>query len=96
MPVSKNLIDHLADLAKLELTAEEKRRYFKDLSSILGYVEKIQALGVKEEINLIKENGIDVWRKDEIKDCSVEEKEQIIKSFPEKESALLKVPGVFE
>lgn len=96
MPVSKDLINHLANLAKLELTAEEKEKYFKDLSSILGYVETIQKLGIKETTSLIKESETEIWREDKIEDCSVEEKEQITKSFPAKENNLLKVPGVFE
>lgn len=34
-------IEHLADLAKLELTGEEKMKLGKELSSILDYVQKL-------------------------------------------------------
>ncbi len=96
MPISQNLVDHLANLARLELTEDEKKRYLKDLSSILGYVEKIQKLAVKSGGTLINERTVNIWREDEMAVCPDAEKQAIIESFPEKEGDLLKVKGVFE
>ncbi len=37
-------VEHIALLARLQLTAEEKERYRQQLSSILDHVAKLQAL----------------------------------------------------
>lgn len=46
MALTREQVEHVAKLARLSLTAEETERYRDQLSSILGYVEKLQALDV--------------------------------------------------
>lgn len=96
MRLSKELIEHLANLARLELTEEEKKRYLKDFSSILGYVEQIKKLGASKKMELLGTKDFSVWREDLAVACSKDERKIIIESFPEKEADLLKVKGVFE
>ncbi len=42
--VSEKDVSYVAELAHLELTAEERTRMLKDLNSILGYVERLNQL----------------------------------------------------
>jgi len=42
--VSEEDVTYVADLAQLELTAEERTRMLKDLNSILAYVERLSQL----------------------------------------------------
>ena len=42
--VSEQDVSYVADLAHLELTAEERARMLKDLNSILGYIERLNQL----------------------------------------------------
>ena len=42
--VSEKDVSYVADLAHLELTAEERARMLKDLNSILGYIERLNRL----------------------------------------------------
>ncbi len=42
--VSENDVSYVADLAHLELTAEERARMLKDLNSILSYIERLNQL----------------------------------------------------
>jgi aspartyl-tRNA(Asn)/glutamyl-tRNA(Gln) amidotransferase subunit C len=42
--VSEQDVTYVADLAHLELTAEERARMLKDLNSILGYIERLNQL----------------------------------------------------
>jgi aspartyl-tRNA(Asn)/glutamyl-tRNA(Gln) amidotransferase subunit C len=42
--VSEKDVSYVADLAHLELTAEERARMLKDLNSILGYIERLNQL----------------------------------------------------
>lgn len=42
--LSKTGIDHVAKLARIELTEKEKEKFSRELSGILGYVEKLNKL----------------------------------------------------
>ncbi len=44
MKLSRKEVDHIADLARLELSDEEKERYAHQLSDILDYVASLQTL----------------------------------------------------
>ena len=41
-------VEHIADLARLELTDEEKARYQEQLSAILDYAARLQAVDTAE------------------------------------------------
>jgi len=45
--LSKKSVEHLAKLAKLELSKKEFEKYSKDLSGILDYVSEISKLNLK-------------------------------------------------
>jgi aspartyl-tRNA(Asn)/glutamyl-tRNA(Gln) amidotransferase subunit C len=47
MPLNPSDVEHIAELARLDLTPREKARYLKQLSSILEYVEKLKNLDTK-------------------------------------------------
>jgi aspartyl-tRNA(Asn)/glutamyl-tRNA(Gln) amidotransferase subunit C len=42
--VSEKDVNYVADLAHLELMADERARMLKDLNSILGYIERLNQL----------------------------------------------------
>lgn len=42
MYMSKEQLQHLAHLAKLELTADEEEKYLKDLEAIIGFLETLK------------------------------------------------------
>lgn len=44
MKLNRAMVEHIAELAKLQLTEEEIDRYAEQLSDILAYAEKLQAL----------------------------------------------------
>ncbi len=44
MKVSEKDVSYVADLANLELTAEERTRMVRDLNSILDYIERLKEL----------------------------------------------------
>jgi len=44
MKLSLAQVEHIAELARLSLTDEEKTRYQEQLSAILDYAEKLQAV----------------------------------------------------
>jgi aspartyl-tRNA(Asn)/glutamyl-tRNA(Gln) amidotransferase subunit C len=44
MPLSREDVEHIALLARLHLTEEEKERYREQLSNILDHISKLQEL----------------------------------------------------
>src|SRR5574338_1362313 len=44
MKLTREEVEHIAQLARLELTEEEKDRFREQLSDILAYAERLQAL----------------------------------------------------
>lgn len=49
--MDEKTVDTLANLARIEMSAEEKKEILADLSDILGYVEAIRAAGDAETRN---------------------------------------------
>ncbi len=96
MNLTKEDVLHLAELARLELTADELEETEKDLHKILGYVERLQKIdagGVEAASMPPKSEG---WRKDVVLGCDEYTRELILTNFPDKKTDLLKTPGVFE
>jgi aspartyl-tRNA(Asn)/glutamyl-tRNA(Gln) amidotransferase subunit C len=48
MPLSQKEVDHIAALARLELTDEQKTQYRIQLSAILDYMAKLSALDLED------------------------------------------------
>jgi aspartyl-tRNA(Asn)/glutamyl-tRNA(Gln) amidotransferase subunit C len=48
MKVTENDVAYVADLANLELTAEERAGMVRDLNSILGYIDMLNELDTSE------------------------------------------------
>ena len=63
-------VEHIAELAKLGLTAEEKERYLPQLSTILDYAERLQRLPTDDiEATATVLPLTNVWRADAAKPC---------------------------
>ena len=90
-------VEHIANLARLDLTKEEKEKFSKQLSSILDYVEKLKEVdttGVEEtsQVTGLK-NSV---RPDEFNESSDVEIGDILNNAPDKEGNLFKVKSVFD
>lgn len=48
MPLTNIEVEHIANLARLELTAEELERYRQQLSAILEYAARLQELDTSQ------------------------------------------------
>lgn len=94
--INKNVLKKLAELARIEISADKEEKLLKDLREILEYFEELKGVDVSiiESINGAIELK-NVFRDDEsIK--SEADAVDLIDAFPEKENNFLKVPGVFE
>ncbi|MGD2155807.1 MAG: Asp-tRNA(Asn)/Glu-tRNA(Gln) amidotransferase subunit GatC [Anaerolineales bacterium] len=88
-------VEHIAELARLELTEEEISRYREQLSTVLDYFEQMQAVdttGVPPTSSvLLAESSL---RADEPKPGL--DLQELLRNAPEVESDQFRVPPVLE
>jgi aspartyl-tRNA(Asn)/glutamyl-tRNA(Gln) amidotransferase subunit C len=95
MSLTLKEVEHIATLARLELTGEQKARYREQLSAILDYVAKLQEL---DTANILPTVGGSVTqmplRADESHpSLSVDE---LLANAPQQSDNQFKIPPVFE
>lgn len=96
MPLTNEQIEKVAKLAHLSLEADEIERFREQLSGILGYVEKLQTLDVREvppTINGIEAEGTRL-RADEVRPSLPTE--QALANAPQQAEHLFLVPRIIE
>lgn len=96
MKLESQDIDHIAKLARLHLSEEEKTMYADQLSAVFGYVAMLQEVDTDGVPETSQVTGLeDVVREDVVKECDEETRRKIIEQFPSKMGNLLKVKAVF-
>jgi aspartyl-tRNA(Asn)/glutamyl-tRNA(Gln) amidotransferase subunit C len=94
MPLNPSDVEHIAELARLELSTREKARFLKQLSSILEYFEKLQTLDTRNipaTSSVLPPHGL--LRKDE-PHASLSA-EETLKNAVQTEKGQFKVPPIF-
>ncbi|MDD3773758.1 MAG: Asp-tRNA(Asn)/Glu-tRNA(Gln) amidotransferase subunit GatC [Patescibacteria group bacterium] len=90
--ITKEEIEHLADLSRLELTDAEKTKMAKDAVEILALVDDLQKAGVEKEQPFLFEDQVNITREDNNpQDCNEEE---FLKQAPDRERQFFKVPRI--
>jgi aspartyl-tRNA(Asn)/glutamyl-tRNA(Gln) amidotransferase subunit C len=103
--VSEKDVSYVADLAHLDLTAEERARMLKDLNSILGYIERLNQLdtaSVEPMAQVASRYGTRkdgdafgyAMRPDELKPSLPHE--EAMRNAPQTDGTFFKVPKVIE
>ena len=98
--INKKILEHLAELSRIELTSEESKKYLKDLKKIIDYFEELKEVntervtpltGGTELKNIFREDVVDFGQRSE----NINSEGRIIDAFPKVERGYLKVPKVF-
>jgi aspartyl-tRNA(Asn)/glutamyl-tRNA(Gln) amidotransferase subunit C len=102
--VSEKDVAYVAELAHLELTAEERARMLKDLNSILGYIDRLNQLDTKNVepmAQVASRYGADTgqgfaeaMRDDQPRPCLP--RDEALKNAPHSDGVFFKVPKVIE
>lgn len=105
--VSLDQVRHVADLANLELTAEELPRLSRDLNAILGYIAQLNELDtttvppmaqigelLSETLAIAPATSGETLRPDEIKPSL--DRAAVMAGAPETDGRFFKVPKVIE
>ncbi|HMK28115.1 MAG TPA: Asp-tRNA(Asn)/Glu-tRNA(Gln) amidotransferase subunit GatC [Terriglobales bacterium] len=108
MKVTEKDVLYVADLANLELTAEEQQRMVKDLNSILDHIDRLNQLDTTDVPPMAQTSdrfGIDpakqgaarfayAMRDDKTGPCL--DRATVMKNAPDSDGAFFKVPKVIE
>lgn len=92
--LSKDDIKKCAKLARIELTEAEEDKFLTQLSSILGYFEKLNELDLEGVEPIYQVTGQkNVFREDEVTNPS--RQTDMLRNAPEQEGGFIKVKSVF-
>ncbi|WP_317259172.1 Asp-tRNA(Asn)/Glu-tRNA(Gln) amidotransferase subunit GatC [Paenibacillus sp. J5C2022] len=95
MSITLKDVEHVANLARLELSDAEKEQFTGQLNAILKYAEKLNELdtdGVEPTSHVL--NVTNVMREDVVKPSLPIEK--VLQNAPDEEDGQIKVPAVLE
>ena len=93
--LSKEEIEHIAKLSRLDLTDKEIEKFKNQLSSILEYVEQLKKVNAKNLEPIGNITGLfNISREDKIQQSFSQE--EMLKNAPETEDKFVKVKAILE
>jgi aspartyl-tRNA(Asn)/glutamyl-tRNA(Gln) amidotransferase subunit C len=94
MPIDAKVVHDVAALARLEVDPSEEPRLVKELTSILSYVEQLQALDVSgiEPTSQVGEGTEAPLREDQVKPSGV--RDEALAQAPDRDGDYFRVPQV--
>jgi aspartyl-tRNA(Asn)/glutamyl-tRNA(Gln) amidotransferase subunit C len=93
--ISREDVEHVARLARLHLSDEERARMQDQLSGIIAYIDKLRALnvdGVEPTTHAVP--LVNVMRDDEIRPCLP--REEMLANAPDRSGDFFRVPRIVE
>lgn len=93
--ITKEQVEHVADLARLAFTDEEIAVFTKDLGDIIAFAEQLNELdtdGIEETTHVL--NIANVMRPDEVRE-SISSEETLLNA-PDKRDGQVRVPNILE
>ena len=97
MKLKREQIDHIAKLARLELTEAELKKYGSQLSAVLNYVDQLKEVDTTDVEPTAQITGLEnTLRQDAKEDGDKRESEGALRQAPELESGQIKVKRVLE
>ena len=95
MKITMKEVEHVARLARLELTDEEKERMRAQLDSILSYIDKLDELdtsAVEPTSHVLP--MMNVFRDDEVRPSLSQE--EALANAPDRQDLFFRVPRILE
>lgn len=93
--ITKKQVSHVAKLARLGLTKEEKEKFTEELSAILDFVNKLNEVKADKIKPTAQVTGLEnVYRQDKGRVKSKQETDKLLELAPETERGYVKVKAV--
>jgi len=97
MKLSREEVQAIARLARLDLNDQDITMYAEQLSVVLEYVEMLAELNTDEVPETTQVTGLtDVFREDLVVETDPGTKRALLEAFPHRAGAFLKVRAVFD
>ncbi|MED4752480.1 Asp-tRNA(Asn)/Glu-tRNA(Gln) amidotransferase subunit GatC [Brevibacillus choshinensis] len=93
--ITRKEVEHVANLARLQLTEEEAERYTKDLNAILEFAAKLNELDTSNVAPTSHATDVKNVMREDLNRPSLP-REEVLKNAPDHEEGQFKVPAVFE
>jgi aspartyl-tRNA(Asn)/glutamyl-tRNA(Gln) amidotransferase subunit C len=93
--ISRQDVEHVAELARLELTAAETEQFILQLNAILSYFEKLNELDttdVEPTAQVLPMSN--VWRDDAVQPSL--DRTKVLQNAPDESQFFFKVPRIIE
>lgn len=91
-------VEDLAELAKLELTQEEKEKILSDMGGILAYVKQIEDVDLPAQAGVgemdVEYEHRNIWREDEVVESDDSSDDLVTKQFPDSQDNFVKVKKI--
>jgi len=101
--ISIDEVEKIAALARIEITDKEKTKYSREISEILGYVEKLNKVDTENIAETSQVTGLEnVYREDIASEATQVDKdknknrEKLLKNSPAQKDGYIKVKAVLE
>ena len=93
--VTKEEVNHLLELARLEISEEEKEKLTLDVDKILDYINILSKVNVDNIPETIGGSlSTNIWREDELKELDFK-RDVLMEDIPSRNGNLVVVPNVF-
>ncbi|MED1794640.1 MULTISPECIES: Asp-tRNA(Asn)/Glu-tRNA(Gln) amidotransferase subunit GatC [Brevibacillus] len=93
--ITRKEVEHVANLARLQLTEDEAERYTKDLNAILEFAAKLNELDTSNVAPTSHATDVKNVMREDVNRPSLP-REEVLKNAPDHEEGQFKVPAVFE
>jgi aspartyl-tRNA(Asn)/glutamyl-tRNA(Gln) amidotransferase subunit C len=93
--ISIQEVDHVARLARLELSAAEKERMRSELDGILSYIDKLRALDTRDVEPTSHAVPVTNVMRDDVERPSLPQ-EEMLANAPDRHRDLFRVPKIIE
>ena len=95
MEISKGQVEHVAKLARLEVSEDEKAMFARQLSAILTYMDQLKEVdteGVEPTATVLPTEN--VWREDAVRPSLPQE--HALANAPDQANGFFRVPKILE
>jgi len=101
--ITSGEVDKIANLARIEISEKEKNKYSREMTDILGFVEKLNKAETKDVDETSQVTGLEnVYREDIASELTQVDKnkeinrEKLLKNAPAEKDGYIKVKAVLE
>ncbi|MCK5412902.1 MAG: Asp-tRNA(Asn)/Glu-tRNA(Gln) amidotransferase subunit GatC [Candidatus Pacebacteria bacterium] len=93
--ISIEEVEHIAELARIELSVKEVEKFAGELSDVLGYIEQLKEADTKGVKLVSQVTGlVNVLRDDVVNSSDEDTRNTMIDNFPDKDGEYIKVKQV--